>query len=81
MQRCALLQGQKLAEFCNSQAFRQSHQVLHPGRNPEAQSQQGSLADPAPQVYDLTKFLKEHPGGEKFLRKQARVSATETLRT
>ncbi|EDL09356.1 cytochrome b-5, isoform CRA_e [Mus musculus] len=30
-------------------------------------------------VYDLTKFLEEHPGGEEVLREQAGGDATEKL--
>uniref|UniRef100_A0A8C9DU97 Cytochrome b5 n=1 Tax=Prolemur simus TaxID=1328070 RepID=A0A8C9DU97_PROSS len=30
-------------------------------------------------VYDLTKFLKEHPGGEEVLREQAGGDATENF--
>ncbi|CAH6793785.1 cytochrome b5 [Phodopus roborovskii] len=30
-------------------------------------------------VYDLTKFLEEHPGGEEVLREQARGDATENF--
>ncbi|EDL75180.1 cytochrome b-5, isoform CRA_c [Rattus norvegicus] len=30
-------------------------------------------------VYDLTKFLEEHPGGEEVLREQAGGDATENF--
>ncbi|XP_068962327.1 cytochrome b5-like [Petaurus breviceps papuanus] len=30
-------------------------------------------------VYDLTKFLEEHPGGEEVLREQAGADATENF--
>ncbi|TKS87313.1 Cytochrome b5 [Collichthys lucidus] len=31
------------------------------------------------QVYDVTKFLEEHPGGEEVLREQAGGNATESF--
>ncbi|KAL4692150.1 hypothetical protein H8959_015960, partial [Pygathrix nigripes] len=60
-----------LAANQDGRAVGRGREVLHPRGDSEAQRQQEHLADSAPQVYDLTKFLEEHPGGEEVLREQA----------
>lgn len=74
-----LFAGPEAPQVQKCQAVGQDHQVLYPGRDTEAQSQQEHLTDPAPQGYDLTYILEEHPGGEEILREQARGDATENF--